>query len=128
NAFYSNQDWLPANLGVGQPLIKPKGIDDVPVVALTLWSEDPALSAADLIRIAHGVEAELQRLPGTRDIETLGGAERVVQVAFDAERLAGYGLALDDLRRALSAANASRDTGGLVHDGRQMLVQAGTFL
>jgi hypothetical protein len=38
---FSNQDWLPPNLGVGQPLIKPKGIDDVPIVGLTLWTTDP---------------------------------------------------------------------------------------
>ncbi len=128
NAFYSNQDWIPPNAGVGVPLIKPKGIDDVPIVAGTLWSENPDLSAADLLRIAHTIEAELQRVPGTRDIETLGGPERVVHVRFDPQRLAGYGLALDDLRRALSAANASRDAGGLVDDNRRVLVQAGTFL
>ncbi|MDH3281147.1 MAG: efflux RND transporter permease subunit, partial [Gammaproteobacteria bacterium] len=128
NAFYSNQDWLPPNAGVGAPLIKPKGIDDVPIVAGTLWSEDPAISAADLLRIAHTIESELQRVPGTRDIETLGGPDRVVHVRFDPQRLAGYGLSLDDLRRALSAANASRDAGALVQDNRQILVQAGTFL
>jgi multidrug efflux pump subunit AcrB len=32
NAVFSNQDWLPANLGTLQPIIKPKGIDDVPIV------------------------------------------------------------------------------------------------
>ena len=128
NAFYSNQDWLPPNAGVGQPLIKPKGIDDVPIVAGTLWSENPDVTAADLLRIAHTMEAELQRVPGTRDIETLGGPERVVHVVFDRERLAGYGLALDDLRRALSAANASAEAGRSVDRNREVLVQAGTFL
>ncbi|MEQ8485870.1 MAG: efflux RND transporter permease subunit [Pseudomonadales bacterium] len=128
NAFYSNQDWLPPNLGVGQPLIKPKGIDDVPVVAATLWSQDPALTAADLLRIANTMAAELQRVPGTRDIDIIGGPDRVVRVAFDPVRLSGYGLALSDLRRALAAANASRDAGTLVQEGEAMLVQAGTFL
>ena len=128
NAFYSNQDWLPPNAGVGQPLIKPKGIDDVPIVAGTLWSENPDVTAADLLRIAHTMEAELQRVPGTRDIETQGGPERVVHVVFDPQRLAGYGLALDDLRRALSAANASAEAGRSVDRNREVLVQAGTFL
>ncbi len=128
NAFYSNQDWLPPNVGVGSPLIKPKGIDDVPIVAGTLWSENPEITAADLLRLAHTMEAELQRVPGTRDIETLGGPDRVVRVRFDPQRLAGYGLALDDLRRALSSANASADAGGYVADNREVLVQAGTFL
>jgi multidrug efflux pump subunit AcrB len=128
NAFYSNRDWLPPGAGVGQPLIKPKGIDDVPIVAGTLWSEDPDVTAADLLRIAHTMETELQRVPGTRDIETLGGPDRVVHVVFDPERLAGYGLALDDLRRALSSANASADAGRSVDRNREVLVQAGTFL
>ncbi|MDH3712899.1 MAG: efflux RND transporter permease subunit [Gammaproteobacteria bacterium] len=128
NAFYSNRDWLPPAVGVGLPLIKPKGIDDVPIVAATLWSENPDITAADLLRIAHTIEPELQRVPGTRDIETLGGPDRVVQVQFDPQLLTGYGLSLDDLRRALSAANASRDAGSLVSDNMEILVQAGTFL
>ncbi|MGE3665603.1 MAG: efflux RND transporter permease subunit, partial [Steroidobacteraceae bacterium] len=128
NAFYSNQDWLPQGTGVGMPLIKPKGIDDVPIVAATLWSEDPAITALDLQRIAHAMETELQRVPGTRDIETLGGPDRVVRVRFDAQRLAGYGLSLDDLRRALGAANASVDAGSFVDRNREIEVQAGTFL
>jgi len=128
NAFYSNQDWLPPNAGVGQPLIKPKGIDDVPVVAGTLWSENPDITADDLLRIAHTMEAELQRVPGTRDIETLGGPDRVVRVTLDPQRLAGYGLALDDLRRALAYTNASQDAGELLEDGQVIQVQAGNFL
>ena len=82
NAFYSNQDWLPPKAGVGQPLIKPKGIDDVPIAAGTLWSENPDITAADLLRIARTVETEIQRVPGTRDIDIIGGPERVVRVAF----------------------------------------------
>jgi multidrug efflux pump subunit AcrB len=128
NAFYANQDWLPPNAGVGMPLIKPKGIDDVPIVAGTIWSENPDITATDLLRIAHVIEAELQRVPGTRDIETIGGPDRVVHVVFDPQRLAGYGLALEDLRHALSSANASADAGTAVRDGHEILVQAGTFL
>ena len=40
NAIYQNDDWLPQGMGVGKPLIKPKNIDDVPIVTLTLWTED----------------------------------------------------------------------------------------
>ncbi len=36
----ANQDWLPRNLGTLTPIVKPKGIDDVPVLAVTLWSKD----------------------------------------------------------------------------------------
>ena len=128
NAFYSNRDWMPPNAGVGNPLIKPKGIDDVPIVAATLWSEDESAGADELLRVAHALEAELQRVPGTRDIETLGGPDRVVRVLLDPQRMAGHGLALDDLRRALSTANAAADPGGIVSGNAEILVQAGTFL
>ena len=128
NAFYSNQDWLPAGTGVGTPLIKPKGIDDVPIFAATLWSEDPAIGAADLLRVAHAIEGELQRVPGTREVETIGGPDRALRIEFDPERLAAYGLALSDLRIALASANAAHDAGSIVDEGREMLVQAGTFL
>ena len=69
---YSNQDWLPPNLGVGQPIIKPKGIDDVPIVSVTLWSEDPDTGAYELGQVAHAIESELKRVSGTRDIYTVG--------------------------------------------------------
>jgi multidrug efflux pump subunit AcrB len=36
----ANKDWLPQGLGVMDPVVKPKGIDDVPVLAVTLWSRD----------------------------------------------------------------------------------------
>jgi multidrug efflux pump subunit AcrB len=128
NAFYSNTDWLPPGLGVGAPIIKPKGIDDVPIVAGTLWSEDPRLGADELARVAHAMETELQRVPGTRDIYAIGAPESVVRVRLDPHRLAGHGLDLDDLRRALTGANAAADAGAVVSDNREILVQAGTFL
>jgi multidrug efflux pump subunit AcrB len=91
NQVFSNQDWLPQGLGVGPPLIKPKGIDDVPVMALTLWSDDgmpsarqgaPGRSATELAEVAHTLETELKRIPGTRDVYTIGAPDRVVSVTL----------------------------------------------
>src|SRR5512134_2535692 len=48
----SHSDWLPPTLGVMQPIIKAKGIDDVPVLGLTLWREQ-ADSSVDLSQVAH---------------------------------------------------------------------------
>ncbi|MFZ4791172.1 MAG: efflux RND transporter permease subunit [Candidatus Competibacteraceae bacterium] len=128
NQVYSNADWLPPNLGVGQPIVKPKGIDDVPIVGLTLWTADPQRSADDLARVAHTLETELKRVPGTRDLYTIGAPDRVVQVRFDPAKLAGHGLTLSDLRRSLQAANASADAGVLIGNNREIQVQAGSFL
>ncbi len=128
NAIFSNEDWLPTNLGVAQPIIKPKGIDDVPIVGLTLWSERPEVGAYELQQVAHAIEVELKRVKGTRDIYTIGGPGQVVHVLLDPVRLAGYGIAIDDLRNALQLSNATRPSGALVNDNQEILVQAGTFL
>ncbi|MCC6591891.1 MAG: efflux RND transporter permease subunit [Xanthomonadales bacterium] len=128
NQVYSNQDWLPPGLGVGQPLIKPMGIDDVPVMSLTLWSDDPARGATELAEVAHTLEVELKRVPGTRDVYTLGAPERVVLVELDAARLAGYGLTAAELAGALGAANQSAEVGARIGEDRAIPLTAGTWL
>ena len=128
NQVYSNQDWVPPNLGVGQPLIRPMGIDDVPVMSLTLWSDDPARGATELAEIAHTLEAELKRVPGTRDVYTIGAPERAALVELDATRLAAYGLTAADLTTALSAANQVAQAGARVIGDREIPLTAGTFL
>ncbi len=128
NAVYSNQDWMPAAIGVLPALIKPRGIDDVPIATATLWSDNPQVGAHELRRIAHVIETELQRVPGTRDIDTVGGPDRVVSVRLDPERLAGFDIDLQQLRNALASANASADAGSFASNNQDILVQAGTFL
>ncbi len=128
NKVFSNQDWLPQNMGIGQPVIKPKGIDDVPVVSLTLWTEDETRAGYDLQQVAHAIEAELKRVPGTRDIYTIGGTDKVVKVLLDPQRLAGYNIDLQQLSHALAVANTSRNAGSIEKNNKEILVQAGTFL
>ncbi len=128
NAIYSNQDWRPANLGVLPPLVKPMGIDDVPIIAATLWTEDPQRGGRDLLSVAHTLEAELKRVPGTRDVYTIGGAQSIVHVELDPLRVAGFGLTLDDLRLSLTAGNSVQHAGSLVSSGVEIPVQAGVFL
>ena len=99
----SNADWLPRGLGVLAPIIKPKGIDDVPIVTLTLYSPSTASGPFDLERVAHSIEADLKRVPGTREVRTIGGPGRAVLVEIDPTRMAGVGLTVGDLRQALEA-------------------------
>ena len=128
NQVYSNQDWLPAGLGVGQPLVKPKGIDDVPVMAVTLWTDDPDKGASELAEVAHTLETEFKRIDGTRDVYTIGAPDRVVAVTLDPARLASYGLTVADLTQALQAANAVRQVGERVGSEGAVPVTAGSFL
>ena len=104
----SNQDWLPADLGVGTPIIKPKGIDDVPIITATLWSQDPAKGAFELGQVAHAIEQEIKRVQGTRDVYTVGVPDQMVRVLLQPQALAGLGIDLTDLRRALPGGQPQR--------------------
>ena len=99
NQLDSHRDWLPQGIGVGQPLVKPRGIDDVPIVSLTLWSKDGSkqLGAPELTRVAHELETELKRIPGTRDIYTLGSQSAVLRVMPDPAALSAHGISWGEL-------------------------------
>jgi multidrug efflux pump subunit AcrB len=124
----ANADWLPQGLGVGEPLIKPKGIDDVPIVTLTLYTKDEASGAYDLERVAHSIEADLKRVPGTREVTTIGGPGRAVLVEIDPARLASAGVTVVDLRNALQSANLGAPVGELLGGNRSVAIESGPFL
>ena len=124
----SNRDWVSPQLGVGDPIIKPKGIDDVPIVSLTLWTPDPQRSAFDLQQVARATEIELKHIAGTRDVSTIGGPGHVVRVQMNAERMSAFGVTAQDLQAALQLANASQPAGSLVRGNREVLVQTGTYI
>lgn len=128
NAVYSNQDWRPAGVGILQPLIKPKGIDDVPIVTLTLWSRDPALGAHELGQIARATESEIKRVPGTRNVYAVGDNEPLIRVELDPARLASAGLTAAELAAALQSANLVRQADAVIDGTRLSPVQAGQFL
>jgi multidrug efflux pump subunit AcrB len=128
DVVHSHADWLPPTQGVAPPIIKAKGIDDVPVVALTLWREQEAGGGVELTQVAHAIEAELKRVPGTREVSTLGATQRMVRVLLNPENLNAYRLTVQDVRAALQSANVSQNSGNLVQDNREVLVQTGSFL
>ena len=128
DTIHSNRDWLSPQLGVGEPVVKPKGIDDVPIVALTFWTADPARAGFDVQQVSRAVELELKRVAGTRDVATIGGPGHVVRVLMDAERMNAHAVTAQDVRAALQLANASQPAGNLVAANREVLVQTGTYL
>ncbi|TAN00194.1 MAG: efflux RND transporter permease subunit, partial [Rhodanobacteraceae bacterium] len=128
NQVFQNRDLWPPNLGVGQPLVRAMGIDDVPVLALTLWTDDPARGPTDLSEVAHTLETDLKHIPGTRDVYTTGAPDRAVVVQMDPAKLAAYGMSLDDLAHSLKAANVVTQAGDRVAGDRDVPVTAGTFL
>src|SRR5574343_586523 len=124
----SHRDWLAPTLGVMEPVIKPRGIDDVPILGLTFWTADPARSAYDLQQVARAVEIELKRIKGTREVSTLGGPDHAIRVLMDAERMNAFGVTPQDIAGALKVSNALQSTGSLTAGNREVLVQTGSYL
>ena len=128
DTVHAHRDWLSPNLGVLEPTVKPRGIDDVPIVSLTFWTADPARSAFDLQQVARAAETEFKRIKGTRDVSTLGGPDHVVRVSMDPARMNSWGVTPQDLAAALRVGNALQSSGTLVAGNREVLVQTGTYL
>lgn len=128
NQVYSHQDWLPPHLGAMQPIIKPQGIDDVPIMSLTLYSEDPSVSAQQLTEVAHLLEVELKRIDGTRDIYTQGAQNDVVNVRLDPVRLSAYNMTINDVANTLLSSNAAAPARNVYQPDGYIQVQAGSFL
>lgn len=124
NKLYSNQDWLPQNLGVQQPIVKPKGIDDVPIIALTLSGRDQLVDRTTLSKVAHAIEAELKRIEGTNDVYTIGAPDDIVKIELDPQRMSSLNIAFDDLRSAL---RVTAHTSDLVSDHQLINIQAGRY-
>jgi multidrug efflux pump subunit AcrB len=128
NQVHSNKDWFPPNLGVTEPVIKPMGIDDVPIMSITLRGKDASVSANDLTAIAHTLESDLKQIPGTRDIYSIGTHSDVLQVKLDPARMNGHGLAFSDVRNALLSANVGGYRQSLIQNNEVIQIQAGSFL
>ncbi len=128
NQILANQDWFPADLGVSPPVVRALGIDDVPIMALTLFDPENRSSAEDLTRLAHLLEVELKRIPGTRDVYTLGGMPDRVDVHVDPALLAGFNLSLSDLAAAVQAANRRGSEARITRDGLSLALEVGSAL
>ena len=124
----SNHDWLPAGLGVGEPIVKPKGIDDVPILTATLYDRRHASGAFELERIAHAMESELKRVSGTREVMTIGGPSRAINIVLNPQALRAVDLTIPDLRRTLQSANSGLPAGSIVRGDEAVAIDGGGIL
>src|SRR5690554_7077077 len=97
-------------------------------MTLTLYDPTGTHSGEELTRLAHMLEVALKRVPGTRDIYTVGGVPDRVDIVFDPALLAGFGLTTADIESALQSANASSQEARVTRDNLSIPVQAGTLL
>jgi len=119
-----NFDRIPA--GVGLPLVKPRAIDDVPVLALTLHSA--SLDHLALRRLAAQIDGVIKAVPQVAETRLIGGARRALRVTLDRAALTARGLTADELATALQQANRQVQSGSRPFANTEILLQTGTFL
>jgi multidrug efflux pump subunit AcrB len=120
----SNFDRMP--MGVSMPIVKPKSIDDVPILALTFHSA--RYDHLTLRRLAAQVDESIKQVPQVAETTLLGGSRRAVRVMLDPAKLASRNLSPAGLVPMLQQANRQFRAGGLTTGNNEVLVETGGFL
>jgi multidrug efflux pump subunit AcrB len=122
--MFANFDLIPP--GASPPLVKPRSIDDVPILALTLSSD--RYGPFDLRRIAEGLHDEIASIPDVSEVKMIGGQRRQVRVILDPGRMTARGVAPVALLPMLEQANRQLQAGRFSSGNREILVDTGGFL
>ena len=120
----SNMDKIPP--GVSPPLVKPKGVDDVPILNLTLWSN--SVDDAALRLIALDVMQELKEIRETSQSFVISGRQEQLRIEVKPERLAGYGITLEQIAGTIVTANSEKTVGNIEAGDSNFQLYTGSFL
>ncbi|MBN9078862.1 MAG: multidrug transporter AcrB [Rhizobiales bacterium 65-79] len=125
----ANMDRIP--VGIPEPLIVGRGIDDVAIVVVTLTPTPEAASrysSADLTRLAKELQVEVAKLPDIGLTYIVGEQPEEIQVEPDPEKLSLYGITLQQLAAKIQGANRSFQIGTVRDEGKQRVLVAGQTL
>ncbi len=124
NQLYANFDLIPT--GVSRPLVKPRSIDDVPILALTFTSD--TYDSFALRRIAAEVEREVKQIIDVSQTQLIGGLRRQLRIELSVDRLAAYGISPAAVADALEGANYQLPAGRISELNREVIIETGRFL
>jgi multidrug efflux pump subunit AcrB len=125
----ANLDRIP--VGVPEPLIVGRGIDDVAIVVLTLSPRPDAAAhwtANGLSRVVRELQVELAKLDDIGLTYIVGGQGEEIRIEPDPEKLSLYGVTLQQLATKVTGANRSFDAGTIRDGSRQVALEAGQTL
>lgn len=127
NKLYSNQDKIPAI--VRDWLVRPVEVDDVPIVLLALWSNDPQrYSDFDLRRLAEEVSTYLQSIDQTSEVKIVGGRPRTIRLLIDPESLAARLTTAGEIVNALQLSNVLQQSGRWTLNNQSIVLESGDFI
>lgn len=124
NKLWSNLDKIP--YGVSQPIVKPKSIDDVPILTFTLWSD--RYTGYELRRVAVEVADELKKDSDIAEFNIIGGQKRQVRINLEPSRLRAYNISPLQITAMLQKANFVLPSGAFPSSNKEFLVETGGFL
>ena len=125
----ANMDRIP--VGIPEPLIVGRGIDDVAILSLTLTPRPEAagrVTANDLTRIARELRTEMAKIDNVGLTYIVGETTERLRIAPDPEKLALYGMTLQQLAEKVQGANAAFPAGRLRDGGDQIELTVGETL
>jgi multidrug efflux pump subunit AcrB len=120
----ANLDLIPP--GATPPLVKPRSIDDVPILALTFWSK--RYSDFELRRIAAQVDDSIKQTPDVSAVSLIGGQRRELRITLNQARLAAYHLSPLQILGALGTSNRRLSSGEFASGNQEYLLETGQFL
>lgn len=112
--------------GVYQPMVKTRSIDDVPMLALTLWSDE--YDDFQIRQIAEEVSSEVKKIKDVSTIREIGGRSRELKVVLDKDKMAENGVDALGIMQMIQANNGSMQSGSFVQNDTEYLVTTGQFI
>ena len=107
-------------------MVKPRSIDDVPILALTLWSK--RYGDFELRRIAAQVDDTIKQTPDVSAVSLIGGQRRELRITLNQARLAAYRLSPLQIMGALGTSNRRLSSGEFASGNQEYLLETGQFL
>jgi multidrug efflux pump subunit AcrB len=121
--FDSLASWQVRHPNFSQPLVKARGIDDVPILGLTITAD-----GLDLKSVADTLVEPLQNVNGVREVSVIGAEPEQINVTLDNTALSRIGLDFNAVSQALAGQNQSAQAGYRLAQGQQIPVQASSFI
>ncbi|MFH6604420.1 efflux RND transporter permease subunit [Maribacter algicola] len=124
NEINKHMDQMPQ--GVTFPLVKTRAIDDVPMLGLTLWSEN--YDGYQLSQMAQELESEIKKVNDVAITHKIGNQDRQLRVVLDKDKLAASGLDFLSVSEMIKANSAQLNSGSFDKNDTEFLVSTGKFL
>ncbi|WP_410004899.1 efflux RND transporter permease subunit [Aequorivita nionensis] len=124
NEMNKHMDQMPP--GVTMPLVKPRAIDDVPMLGITLWSEN--YDDFQLKQISDELTQEIEKVNQVSATQKIGGRNRQLRVVLDKDKLAASGLDFLGVAEMIKVNNQQMGSGSFDKNDTEFLVTTGNFL